>query len=122
MTLDEKAVDVATTVLPAWVQNMRAAAQKVLKQEDVEEIVKNRVEAAKKGDKHAIRFVFDQVLGGVPVKAAQIVQNNFYGEADRPDKPTKALPGSRAKIEAMRRRVASGQSACSGRDGAPNLD
>jgi len=41
--------------------------------------VKKQVERAKAGDAGAIKFVFDQVLGG-PLKGAQFVQNNFHGD------------------------------------------
>lgn len=70
--------------IPSWITTMRQAAQKVIKPEDVEQIVANQVKLAKEGDKNAIRFIFEQVLGGQQVKAATFVQNNYHGQAESP--------------------------------------
>lgn len=101
--------------MPAWVMAMRQAAQKHVTEADIEEIVKGQVAAAKKGDRNAIRFVFEQVLSGAP-KGGTYVQNNFYGQ-DTPAKTTRALPGTKDKIETMRQRVAAGESAFKDGDG-----
>jgi rubrerythrin len=66
---------------PSWVVTMRQVAMNALKESDIEAIVANQVEAAKKGDRNAIRFVFEQVLGGQAVKAATYVQNNYHGDS-----------------------------------------
>lgn len=56
----------AAEAAPAWITQMRAAAMAKIGQKDIEEIVQNQVDAAKKGDRNAIRFVFEQILGGRP--------------------------------------------------------
>lgn len=94
--------------VPAWIAVLRAAAQAQVKQSDIEEIVQNQLAAAKEGNKDAIKFVFEMVLGG-GVKAGTLIQNNYY-DGKRPDAPTTALPGTGAKVEEMRRRVAAGKS------------
>lgn len=68
--------------LPPWVQTMRAAAMKVIKQEDVEAMVKAQVDKAKKGDEKAMKFVFEQILGGAQMKGATFVQNNYQLESN----------------------------------------
>lgn len=72
----------AGPAVPAWVATMRAAAQKMVTPADIEQIVANQVEAAKRGDRNAIRFVFEQVLGGAQPKAATFIQNNYHGPAE----------------------------------------
>lgn len=94
-------------MVPPWVMAMRNAAQKHLTERDVEDIVKGQVDRAKKGDRGAIRFVFDQLMGGAAFKGATFVQNNNYGDLN-PSTPTTARPGSAKKIELMRRRVEGG--------------
>lgn len=75
--------DMAQAV-PAWIQAMRDAAQKVIKTTDIEAIVQGQLEAAKKGNQQAIKFVFEQILGGgASMKGATFVQNNF-SNGDKP--------------------------------------
>lgn len=105
--------------VPSWVLAMRQAAQKLISQADIEEIVRNQVAAAKAGNKDAIRFVFQQVLGGEGLRGATFVQNVYQGDT-YPNRPTKALPGTKDKIAEMRRRVASGQSAINPNDARPD--
>jgi hypothetical protein len=62
--------------MPAWMQQMREAARACIGESDITEIVRGQVERAKKGDAGAIKFVFDQVLGGAAFKGATIIQNN----------------------------------------------
>jgi hypothetical protein len=63
--------------LPPWMAALRAAAQKYIQPADIEEIVRNQVTAAKGGDKAAMKFVFEQVLGGAALKGATFVQNVY---------------------------------------------
>ena len=97
------------SMVPSWITNLRSAAMNVLTQNDVEAIVKAQIAQAKKGDKNAIKFVFDQLLGGASIRGATFIQNNYPGED--PAKPTKAVPGTEDKIRRMRKRLAAGQSA-----------
>jgi len=83
---------------------MREMSQKHLTEDVVESIVVGQIERAKKGDRNAIRFVFDQLMGGQALKGATFVQNNYApGSADPPDAPLPAK--GPARIEAMRRRA-----------------
>ncbi len=110
--------------VPAWVATMREAAQAVLKPADIQAIVANQVAAAKKGDRQAIRFVFEQLLGGAYMRGATFVQHNYAAGAAPPADPaapTPAIQGSDAKIEAMRRRVAVGLPATNPQDGPHDL-
>jgi hypothetical protein len=75
--------------VPQWVATMRQAAQEVISAEDVKAIVQNQVEKAKSGDQAAIKFVFDQILGG-PLKGATFVQNVYHN--DSPDQTGEAAP------------------------------
>ena len=64
--------------MPAWVIRMREAAQKCIKETDIEEMVQAQVALAKKGNPAALRFVFEQVLGGGSLKGMTLVQENHY--------------------------------------------
>lgn len=100
-------------MVPPWIQRMRDVARKHLTEDVVEQIVTNQIQAAKNGDRNAIRFVFDQLMGGAAFKGATFVQNNYGAEfSDDSAKPTTAPPGSQDKLDVMRRRVANGQSLC----------
>ena len=92
--------------LPPWMAKMRAAAMDAIEESDVQEIVENQVKMAKTGDKDAIKFVFDVVLGGQNLKGATFIQH-VYGHED-PAKPVKALGGSNGKLRAMQARAAAG--------------
>jgi hypothetical protein len=110
-----------TFALPPWMAAMREAATGCINEADIKEIVKNQVDRAKKGDPNAIKFVFEQVLGG-GMKGATFVQNIFT-DGPRPDKPGDEVPGTDDKVRLMRRRVAAGLSATNGDDRAHvNLD
>jgi hypothetical protein len=89
---------------------MREAAQECVSANDIKAIVQAQIEKAKKGDKDAMKFVFEQVLGGSAFKGATFTQNHYYGDNDLPDKPTTGRPGSAKKIETMRRRIEAGAS------------
>lgn len=98
-------------MVPPWIQRMRDVAAKHLTVDVIDSIVKSQIEMAKKGDKNAIKFVFDQLMGGQAVKGATFVQNNYgaeFGEAAA--KPALARPGSTDKLTIMQRRAANGQS------------
>ena len=101
----------ARQAVPAWVQLMRDAAMDAIGEDDIRQIVANQVARAKKGDKNAIKFIFEQVLGGGAMKGATFVQNVYEGGSGdgRPDKPTKAAPGSSKKVETLRRRREAGE-------------
>jgi len=100
---------VSQTMVPAWIATMRKAAFASITPEDVEAIVKAQITRAKEGDKNAIKFVFEQLLGGAAMKGASFVQNNYNADSqERPDQPTSQCPGSQSKIETMRRRVEAG--------------
>lgn len=108
------------SAVPAWMQQMREAARAQISQADVEEIVKGQVERAKKGDTSAIKFVFDQVLGGAAFKGATIIQHNTEnhttnqygvvaeGEVLRPEKPMSPRVKAAAAVEVMRARLDAG--------------
>jgi hypothetical protein len=72
---------------------MRQAAQEVLKEEDVKTIVANQVEKAKAGDQAAIKFVFDQLLGG-PLKGATFVQNVYHDGEPPAEEPPPRVPAT----------------------------
>lgn len=76
--------------------------------EDVKAIVARQVELAKQGDANAMKFVFEQVLGGRQLRGATFIQNNNYGRAADPGRETKARPGTTSKIDAMSRRAEAG--------------
>ncbi|HUX16240.1 MAG TPA: hypothetical protein VMW52_07185 [Phycisphaerae bacterium] len=91
-------------MVPPWIQRMREMSQKHLTEDVVESIVVGQIERAKKGDRNAIRFVFDQLMGGQALRGATFVQNNYGGDfCEPPDKPLP--PKGPARIEAMRRRA-----------------
>jgi hypothetical protein len=71
--------DMVSASMPAWIVAMREAARAEIKDDDIREIVRNQVARAKAGDKAAISFVFDQVLGGSAFKGATFNQNHYYG-------------------------------------------
>jgi len=99
--------EIIEQVVPGWVATMRTAAMKVVTEKDVTEIVQAQVKAAKNGNKDAIRFVFEQILGGGHLKGATFIQNNYNG-ADLPGKPTGARPGSAEKLAKLRQRAQAG--------------
>lgn len=108
-----------TDGLPTWITLMREAAIKCVKPEDIEQIVKAQVDKAKAGDEKALKFVFEQVLGGASMKGATFIQN-VYPEV--PEKPTHCLPGSNGKISKMQQRVAAGRGVFSGEDEEPDQE
>lgn len=75
--------------LPAWIQLMRDAVLKCIKQEDIEAMVNKQVEKAKAGDEKAMKFVMEQILGGAALKGATFVQNNYAQEAPRQTPPAR---------------------------------
>jgi hypothetical protein len=115
--------EVAGSPLPPWIMMMREAAMKAISISDVADIVKDQVARAKKGDQNAIRFVFDQVLGGAQLKVATFIQNNYTAEtiAAATGKPTPVMPGTPDKVEVMRMRVAAGAEVFNANDG-PEVD
>lgn len=105
--------------LPPWLAAMRQAAMEAVQVEDVKAIVEKQIELAKQGDHKAMKFVFEQVLGGNQMKGMTLIQNNYHvsdPDVARPDKPTDALPGSRKKLDMMARRAEAGLPLTDGRD------
>ncbi len=97
--------------LPPWMAKMRRAAVAAVSDADIQAIVRNQVSKAKEGDANAIRFVFDEVLGAGGMKGATFIQNNYPAEDAKPADINTLRPGSKARIELMRRRVESGNGA-----------
>lgn len=64
---------------PSWLTELRRAAADALKPEDVKAIIQHQIDAAKKGDRGAIKFVMEQLLGGAALKGATFVQNIYEG-------------------------------------------
>jgi len=94
-------------MVPPWLQRMRDIASKHLTEDVVDAIVTNQIEAAKKGDRNAIKFVFSQLMGGAALKGASFTQNNYTINRS----PAKPLPpkGSSARIEALRKLAEEGR-------------
>lgn len=112
-TTDLSTGDVAG--LPEWMQKLRQAAIGRIRQKDIEEIIGKQVEMAKAGNKAAVDFVFKFALGGDAFKGATFIQNNNYDGAG--GEPTRARPGTKSKLDAMRRRAEAGQPLCRADDG-----
>jgi hypothetical protein len=94
--------------LPDWLMKMRRAAVESISEEDVKQIVQAQVKAAKEGNRGAIKFVFDNLLGG-NLQGTTFIQNNFsQGAAEV--RPSDHPKGSSRRIDAMAARVASGHS------------
>ncbi len=106
--------------LPNWMMAMRQAAMDAISEKDVKAIVRSQIDKAKQGDRNALRFVFDYVLGGQQMRGATFVQNNNYGDAS-PNQPTTARPGTTRKLGAMRRRAEAGLPLTADDDG-PEVD
>ena len=101
--------------LPAWMVQIRQAVTDAIKPGDLAQIFAKQVELAKAGDRRAMKFVFDQARAFSDLKGLTLIQNNYAaGEAGGAgpmppaERPTRARPGSAAKVEAMRRRVEAG--------------
>lgn len=98
------------SAVPEWMTRMREAARACITESDIEAIVKGQVERAKTGDANAIKFVFDQVLGGASFRGATFVQtnHNYTTSPNEAAKPTTAKPGTEDRIEVMARRAQMG--------------
>lgn len=107
--------------LPPWLATMRQAAMECISADDVKAIVQKQVELAKAGDEKAMKFVFEQVLGGAALKGASFHQHIHEAAPREAEEPTPALPGTVDKIEAMSRRVAKRQSVFHGSDAQRDL-
>lgn len=90
--------------IPEWMTKMRAAAQACISESDIQEIVQKQVERAKQGDAQAMKFVFEQVLGGAAFKGATFIQNNNSYGSD-PTSPAKSKPGTQDRIAEMAARA-----------------
>lgn len=65
------------TEVVSWQTKLRQAMYDAVSETDVKAIVRQQVEAAKAGDKVAIKFVMDYVLASK--QPVTLVQNNHYG-------------------------------------------
>jgi len=105
--------DGALMALPDWMVRIRQAVTGAIKSQDLEAIFAKQVELAKQGDRRAAKFVLDQARAFSEVKGITIVQNNFHGggegDGSRPDLPTRARPGTKAKLRRMEERLAMGE-------------
>lgn len=107
--------EIPTEALPPWIATMRKAAMDAVGVDDIKEIVQAQVKKAKEGDANAMKFVFEQVLGGAQLKGATFIQN-VYPTGDRPDEPSDAIPGTPKKLDLIAKRIASGNGAFNKRD------
>jgi len=85
--------------------------------DDAKGIVAGIVTRAKDGDRVALKYFFDWILGG---KVQTAVQNNYIFEG-QPGAPTDHPPGSEGKLDAMARRRANGQPCFAPGDGQRDL-
>lgn len=116
-TKTELSLSQAEECLPPWLAAMRKAAQGAISEEDVAAIVKGQVDKAKAGDQAAIKFLFDQILGGGQFKGATFVQNVTYTDGlGPPEQPTEARPGSRKKVALLAKRYQNGAELFNGND------
>ena len=74
---EELREDSPAHALVNWQTKLRQAVLDAVTENDVVEIVKNQVKLAKEGDKAAIRFVMDYVVGAR--QNVTLVQQNIYG-------------------------------------------
>jgi hypothetical protein len=97
--------------LPPWMQAIRDGMAGAIKADDLKAIMQKQVEKALDGDVPAAKFVFDQAHKLSSTQGMTVIQNNYYGDdsGPRPDKPTRAIPGSDEKAETMRRRLEAGE-------------
>lgn len=86
---------------------LRAAVFNAVSEEDIRETIEAIVTRAKQGDKIALKYLFDYILGG---RVTTAIQNNVYIDGRRePDEPTDALPGTRRKLDVLSQRAGNGQ-------------
>ena len=114
--------DLSTQVdaaVPPWVLAMRQAAQSCVSEDDVKEMVRAQMDAAKKGSLPALKFVFEHILSG-GVKGGTFIQNNFTG--DDPSKKSPARCGTLDMIEIMSRRAAAHTPLSRDDDGPDDVD
>jgi len=85
---------------------LRTAVFNAISEADVIDVVKGIVEKAKEGDRVALKYLFDYILGGQVTTA---VQNNFYIEGEPKVEPTDAPPGTIAKVGVLAKRAKNGE-------------
>lgn len=100
------------------ITSLRTAILEGITSDDIKIMVAKQVEKAKEGDKDALRFVFDYVLGGKSAGApSKLIQNNNYygkgskdidGEVPSPAIRSSAPPGSPEKLTDMADRLRRG--------------
>ena len=108
---DEAEVDVAT----AWQSKLRKAVFDGVSEADIKEIVANQIKAAKAGDRHAIKWVTEYILGG---KGPQVsINRSVFVDARRRPKRTDAIQGTPAKVTVLANRAANGRALFNAADG-----
>lgn len=108
--------------VPKWMQLMRQAACAEIRGDDIRAIVRNQIELAKQGDSKAMKFVFEQVLGGAAMQGATFIQHNYGGGGSGVEPgPTRALPGDEDKLDAFAARAARGEPLHDPRDARRDL-
>lgn len=64
--------------LPDWIVQIRRALQAQIKSDDIEQIMQKQIELAKQGDRHAAKFVLDQMGQLASLKGATLNQVNHH--------------------------------------------
>jgi len=88
---------------------LRTAVFNAISEADVVDVVKRIVENAKEGDRVALKYLFDYILGG---RVTTAVQNIFYIEGEpkvETVEPTDAPPGTIAKVGVLANRAKNGE-------------
>lgn len=99
----------------SWQLQMRQALFEALDQDAIREVVGALVEKAKKGDIQAARLLLTYAVGSPTVN----VKNAVFVDGQRtplPSPPTKALPRTNGKIEALGKRATNGNELFDSRD------
>lgn len=71
---DDEPIDVASI---AWQEKLRQAIFESVTEEDVKGIVRAQVDKAKAGDKAALKFVMEYIVGAKN-QPTKLVQQNYY--------------------------------------------
>lgn len=91
----------------SWQAQMRQAMFEALDQDAIREVVAAMLDRAKKGDIQAARLLLTYAVGSPTVN----VKNAVFVDGQRaplPSPPTRALPRTNGKLEALGRRAANG--------------
>jgi hypothetical protein len=108
--------------LPPWLKSLQESMGNSIAAGDLKEIMAAQIAKAKEGDRAAAQFVFGQAHKMIAAEAkkmpATIIQNNYYGDDQRPDTP--AGPGK--DLRKMRARADAHLPLRSDRDARPVSD